>query len=343
MKFSKSKILVLLVSLLIVMTMSANNSTYARVVDIPTAYRGSFNITIMGSPVKFSDEMGKPWINDQGRTMVPVRIIAEQLGYEVDWDQSTFTVMIDSEDTSIRLEVGKTTAMVNGKSVPIDIQDGKVVNTRSVISKDRTYVPLRFVVEALGLEIKYTQDVWSSTSWLHNINIITPPPSPKENLVDKTFDPTIHLLPDGRLTEEKTVEIIEKMIEGTTLKLVNGKHILTFNRPAFPEGFEPTLALSIVDHDKLGYSLRTTGARLEHNILPRNQSFVLELDPARIPNINFYSFTFSVFRTGQTRVSAVYEMSYYPKDGYTRFVKIDRLGDRAPMTTFDKNRLFEGM
>lgn len=110
--------------------------------------------------VNFTDEMGHPLLTKTNRTLVPLRIISEYLGYEIDWSKDTWNqgiqkVWISNKNNDIEFELGKSTAKVNGQQRAIDIQDGKAVNTKVIVHNGRTYVPLRFVVEALGAEIKY--------------------------------------------------------------------------------------------------------------------------------------------------------------------------------------------
>jgi uncharacterized lipoprotein YddW (UPF0748 family) len=82
-------------------------------------------------------------------TMVPLRIISEGLGATVAWSQSTKTVTIESDISVIELTNGKRTGLVNGSQVSLDA---------SVQNRDgRIMVPLRFVGEALGLQVHWNQ------------------------------------------------------------------------------------------------------------------------------------------------------------------------------------------
>lgn len=84
---------------------------------------------------------------DQGRTLVPMRKIFEQLGATINWDEATKTVTAVKGDSEIKLTVGKTTVLVKGKSVKLDVP-AKVINGRTV-------VPMRFVGETLGAKVNY--------------------------------------------------------------------------------------------------------------------------------------------------------------------------------------------
>lgn len=86
-----------------------------------------------------------------GRTMVPVRVIAENFGALVGWDEATKTVTISSEDTDIQLVLGSTAAIVNGKEVTLDVAPME--------QNGRTLVPLRFVTETFGYNVKYVPSV----------------------------------------------------------------------------------------------------------------------------------------------------------------------------------------
>lgn len=82
-----------------------------------------------------------------GSVMVPMRGIFEALGAEVKWDGPTKTVNANRGDTSIKLVLGFATASVNGKAVKLVAPASSVNGT--------TMVPLRFIGEALGAQVKW--------------------------------------------------------------------------------------------------------------------------------------------------------------------------------------------
>lgn len=82
-----------------------------------------------------------------GRTLVPVRFVSQALGAKVDWDDATRTVTITGNGRTIVLPVGQAAATVNGQPVTFDVPAN--------IYLDRTYVPLRFVSEALGAKVDW--------------------------------------------------------------------------------------------------------------------------------------------------------------------------------------------
>lgn len=83
-----------------------------------------------------------------GRTMVPIRFLVESLDAKIGWEQKTQTVTVSLKDKTIILTIGKSTALVNGKPVQLDVPP---------VTKDgRTLVPLRFVSENLDLFLNYS-------------------------------------------------------------------------------------------------------------------------------------------------------------------------------------------
>ena len=74
---------------------------------------------------------------DNGRTLVPVRFVAEALGAEVNWDGKVRMVTINKEQTNIKLFIGNKVAVKDGLEVQLDVPAG--------IIEGRTMVPIRFI------------------------------------------------------------------------------------------------------------------------------------------------------------------------------------------------------
>ncbi len=86
-----------------------------------------------------------PYIDENNRTMVPVRAISEAIGADVAWDPILYQVTITNGKSTVKLLIDNPTIEVNGVK--------KTIDTVPVIKKDRTMVPLRFVGEFLGASI----------------------------------------------------------------------------------------------------------------------------------------------------------------------------------------------
>ena len=89
-----------------------------------------------------------PFIKNS-RTMVPLRFIVEALGYQVDWNGEEKSVFVRTNDINndIYFKVDSKKINVGEKSITVD--------TPAIIKGDRTFVPIRFVAEILGMEVSY--------------------------------------------------------------------------------------------------------------------------------------------------------------------------------------------
>ena len=86
-------------------------------------------------------------IKSEGRTIVPVRFIAQQLGAVIHWDKKKQEVYITLNDKVIVLGINNNYAMINQNKVTFD-SSARLMN-------GRTYVPLRFVSEALECSVDW--------------------------------------------------------------------------------------------------------------------------------------------------------------------------------------------
>ncbi|MGB4305652.1 MAG: copper amine oxidase N-terminal domain-containing protein, partial [Coprothermobacter proteolyticus] len=114
------------------------------------------DIYTVNGETKFWD--ATPYIKE-GRTLVPIRHLAEAVGFKASWDFSdpaNKMVFIfkadqdpekDKEHPFILLIIGQPTAMVSGNLVALDVAP-EILN-------GRTMVPLRFVVETLGYKVEW--------------------------------------------------------------------------------------------------------------------------------------------------------------------------------------------
>lgn len=90
-----------------------------------------------------------------GRTMVPVRVVAEGLGAELNWNQKTKEITFKQKKQTVVMTIGSDIAYINGKAVKLD--------QKAEIVKGRTTVPLRFVTEGLGANVEWvpeTKELW---------------------------------------------------------------------------------------------------------------------------------------------------------------------------------------
>ncbi|KEQ26045.1 N-acetylmuramoyl-L-alanine amidase family protein [Paenibacillus tyrfis] len=96
--------------------------------------------------------------NVDGSVIVPVRIIAEELGSKVAWDEKQRKVTVVKDETNIQLFIDKKNATAGGKSFQLE--------AAPTIIEGNTMLPVRFVSEQLGVKVSWeepTQSVILST------------------------------------------------------------------------------------------------------------------------------------------------------------------------------------
>ena len=94
-------------------------------------------------------------IND--RTLVPIRVVAEALGYQVDWVASERAVDIHNDFAALYLIIGSSSInrYTYGYAGEITSLDTLYADVAPQIINDRTYLPLRAVGEGLGAKVEW--------------------------------------------------------------------------------------------------------------------------------------------------------------------------------------------
>ena len=113
---------------------------------------GNSELTVNGQSFKMDTS---PVITDN-TTMLPIRMVAEALGATVEWNDSTQTVIIHDNNTYISIPVLSSVATVNNTKI-VD------VGVSTFIQNGRTYVPVRFVSEALGADVDWNGETETVT------------------------------------------------------------------------------------------------------------------------------------------------------------------------------------
>jgi len=84
---------------------------------------------------------------ENGRTLVPFRIVMEALGFTVSWDGQTRTASLAKTGYEISVQLGSTFMLVNGNPVSLDVPAQSM--------NGRTMVPLRALSEATGMQVRW--------------------------------------------------------------------------------------------------------------------------------------------------------------------------------------------
>lgn len=116
-------------------------------------------------------------VND--RILVPMWVIFEAFDMQVEWDWYSETAIAKKDGLVIRVTVGQREAFVNDEEIPLDVA--------ARIMQGRTMVPLRFIGDAIGADVK-----WDSSA---NKAIITSPEVIEEQQLQADTSTKIYFFP----------------------------------------------------------------------------------------------------------------------------------------------------
>jgi hypothetical protein len=126
-------------------------------------------VKIDSEKVEFNEDVGFPFVDENGRTLVPFKAALEKYGAEVNWDNENRTAIAKKGDIAIKVPIGEKFILKNDEKIETD--------TVAVIKDDRTYLPIRPVMEAFGSEVQWDNE-------LKAVLITTEPIDAKEVLLD---------------------------------------------------------------------------------------------------------------------------------------------------------------
>ena len=86
--------------------------------------------------------------------MVPLRVISENLGAQVHWQDAQITLSMDQ--ATVKLNLNNRTVIKNGETEQLDVQP--------YMKNNRTYVPIRFIAETFGSQVHYNQGTVNITT-----------------------------------------------------------------------------------------------------------------------------------------------------------------------------------
>ena len=99
------------------------------------------------------DGMGTPFIDENSRTLVPVRKLLESIGASVSYEtgEKGLVTSVSAERSGIlvTINIGSSRYSVNGES--------RAMDTVAIIKDGRTYLPARPVLEAFGYDVSYSE------------------------------------------------------------------------------------------------------------------------------------------------------------------------------------------
>ena len=107
------------------------------VTAISAPFELSYRLLVNGNKLNIPEDTKEPFLNDKGIIMVPLRITAEALGYEVTWKGETNSVDLSRGAQFTTITIDKNSYFF-AKMAPVSLdQAPEIINSR-------TYVPIEF-------------------------------------------------------------------------------------------------------------------------------------------------------------------------------------------------------
>ena len=210
----------------------------------PALEVGSTDVTLVinGKTIETNADIGQPFISTEDRTMVPLRLVSQELGYAVVWDHLDNSVSITSADgtVDVELQIGSTSYTENGEtgdfSRPVDM-----IN-------DRIYLPARDFMELYGtvewdgatrtvIVTSDSQPVEETTNW--KFSIVSPGTGEAAHIVatNDVLDATATLL----VPEDHAIYLEGYYVDERQTKVIDGVTYLGIGKYGVMGGFETRL------------------------------------------------------------------------------------------------------
>jgi len=161
-------------------------------------FASEIKVIVNGAELSFD----QPPIIEDGRTLVPLRIIFEALGAEVDWEQTTQTITATKDDITITLRIGSDILVKSGEEIKLDVPPKIISN--------RTLVPARAVAESFGAEV-----VWDQTAMTVKIDTSS---SGIDNQIKNLNQDEFLIIPINVISE--TVSFFPVMVDNILMEIL---------------------------------------------------------------------------------------------------------------------------
>ena len=115
--------------------------------DILLKARKGISVFLNDSQIDFK---GVEPIVKGDRTLIPIRALTENMGFEVAWDGEDQSVRITKDGNLIELNIGSNIVKKNGQLIELD--------TSAELIDSTTFVPLRFISESLNQQVDWIGD-----------------------------------------------------------------------------------------------------------------------------------------------------------------------------------------
>lgn len=113
-------------------------------------------VELNGEFMNFDNE--QPPLIRNGTVLIPLRKIFEALGAKVTWNDESYSITAQKDNTTVILAIGDKIAKVNGTEIQL-VQAPEIVN-------EKTMVPVRFVSESFGAKVDWDR-LYEDSSYLY--------------------------------------------------------------------------------------------------------------------------------------------------------------------------------
>lgn len=125
-------------------------------ISVPAAAAGKeVDIYINGSLLNIPPSFGEPFYDGNGRLQIPMRYIIQSCGYDVTWNNTQQAAIVQTKSGDVVITLGSNTIKTPTGPVQMD--------TSAVAKNGRTYIPLRYALEALGFQVDWTGGATADT------------------------------------------------------------------------------------------------------------------------------------------------------------------------------------
>ncbi len=153
----------------------------------------------------YTKNLSEPALNASSRTFLPLRALTAAIGIPdsaVYWDNVNQIAIINHNGIKIEIAIGSDKMIVNGVTKNVmDNDPGRIIKAFVYPRNNRTYMPMRPIVEALGYTCEW--DAASNTAHLKEPGFKTP-----QEKYGKTPNPAFLYNADGSYNQEPVKSLV---------------------------------------------------------------------------------------------------------------------------------------
>lgn len=262
-------------------------------------------------------------VNVRNNIMIPIRVVAENLKFNVNWDQKTQNVNIQQGSKTITLTVGKQEAYVGNSAVFLNIAPQIIKNT--------VVVPIRFVSEEMGLRVG-----WNNKEKIVTLASTTSPPSSPAN--GSQNDATTNLVDEINYADNQPVVSLDREItpqsDATTnliheLNYANNQLVVSLDREVTP------VITTLKNPERIVVDFPATDFGNMSQPVPTGS--MGKLSTGDIPNLT--EVRYSLFKNDPAQVRIVIELNNVSSVNYNQqyitgkfILDLDMVNDPTPAT-----------